>query len=35
MALLGTTLLLQAGAEVPSARNGWYETTTAHRFELQ
>lgn len=33
--LLGTTLLLQAGAEVPSARNGWYETTTAHRFELQ
>ena len=33
--LLGTTLLLQAGAEVPTARNGWYETTTAHRFELQ
>jgi len=32
---LGTTLLLQAGALLPTARNGWYETTTAHRFELQ
>ncbi len=33
--LLGTTLLLQGGALVQTARNGWYETTTAHRFELQ
>lgn len=32
---LGTTLLLQAGALLPTARNGWYETTTAHRFDVQ
>lgn len=31
----GTTLVVQGGALVPTARNGIYETTDAHRFVLQ
>lgn len=33
--LAGTTLIVQGGALVPTARNGLYETTHAHRFVLQ
>lgn len=31
----GLTVLVQAGALTPSARNGLFETTAAHRFVLQ
>lgn len=31
----GTTILVQAGALTTLARNGTFETTNAHRFELQ
>lgn len=30
----GTTVVIQAGALVPTARNGFYATTNAHRFVL-
>ncbi|HEX5050329.1 MAG TPA: hypothetical protein VFZ65_01025 [Planctomycetota bacterium] len=33
--LLGTSLIVQAGVLTGAARNGLYETTTAHRFVLQ
>lgn len=33
--LLGTSVILQAGALSPLARNWEFETTSAHRFELQ
>ncbi|MFO1078370.1 MAG: hypothetical protein U1E73_11670 [Planctomycetota bacterium] len=33
--LLGVSLIVQGGALSPSARNGFYETTIAHRFALQ
>lgn len=33
--LLGVTLIVQGGAPNPVARNGLFETTAAHRFDLQ
>jgi hypothetical protein len=33
--LLGVTLIVQGGALHPTARNGLFETSNAHRFDLQ